>query len=364
MTILPSIIPQLIKIPSIYEFWVEFLPALCKQKSALSSGTEASASSGTSEGSQGTFDEVFQRCLNAAVRQWDSLVAQPRSSYPYYGYQHTAPSPKIPRIVQLTELCISTQHLKTVESLFALVLQSQGDLPTKMKTLYSPLIQELLQMLAKKGTDISSYPFGEFFRLIIGYYLQGILGAKPRNIRVPILRKIGCGCVDCNSIDNFLFSENGQQTFRYVQQRRTHMEGYLRRAPDLVTFSTIRTGSPHGLHVTKSQDIQAATQWQIRQREAKTFLGQFGGDSVIARIMGTRHADVAKALDGTQQFRLASANAAPQPRLSVSTPSTASTSAPLPVAAAAPQQSTIVGQKRKKTPQVHGDVIDLTENSP
>jgi hypothetical protein len=340
----------------------------------LKNGEPSTSASASEE----AFDKVLQRCLCAATAAWDSVVAQPRATYPYpyYGHQQSIPSSsKITRIVQLAELCISTRHLKNCENLLALVIKSQGDLSTKFKTLYTPLISELRQMLTKKGVDVSSYPFGEFYRIIIGAYLQHILGAKPRHIRVPKIRKIGCGCGDCSTINNFLLSAGSQQTFRYAQSRRTHMEGYLRAAPDLVTYTTIRSGSPHGLVVTKSKEIVAAAEWLIRQGDAKSLLGKIGSDAVIARIMGSRYADVAKALDGTQQFRLAVATNGTrppdQPGLNVpSNPlaavsNVASTSAPMPVIpVAAPNPSVVAGQKRKKTPRVDGDVIDLTGDSP
>jgi hypothetical protein len=144
-------------------------------------------------------------------------------------------------------------------------------------------------------------------------------------------------------------------------------------APDLVTYKTIRSGSPHGLQVTKNRDIVAASQWLVRQREARAFLGTIGSDAVIAKIMDDRYGDIVNALDGTQQFRLSTAsNSAPQAGPSGSSslapaPGPAATSAPAPSAPlpSAPLNiSTGVGQKRKKTPRVDGDVVDLTGNSP
>jgi hypothetical protein len=221
--------------------------------------------------------------------------------------------------------------------------------------------------LTRNGAEISSYPFGEFFRIIIGAYLLQILGAKPWHNRVPKIRKIGCGCGDCSAINTFLFSAGSQQTFRLAQSRRTHMEGYLRAAPDLVTYTTIRSGSPHGLVVTKSQEIVAAAQWLIRQGEAKEFLGKIGSDAVIAKIMGGRYADVAKALDGSQQFRLAVGDGARQPGPNgsnhASTSAPAPSGPPVPINFSAPNSSIVAGQKRKKTPQVDGEVIDLTGDS-
>jgi hypothetical protein len=86
---------------------------------------------------------------------------------------------------------------------------------------------------------------------------------------------------------------------------------------------------------------------------------------VIAKIMGDRHADVTKALDGSQQFRLTVVNAARQPGRT--RPARLNPAAPAPsvtIDLTAPDSSTMAGQKRKKTPEIDGDVIDLTIDSP
>ena len=347
-----------------------------REKSALVKH-EASASASNSNENGGTFDGELLRCLNAAVRQWDSVVAQPQAShsYPYLGRQPSQPSTsKISRIVQLVDLCLSTGKLKSCGILLVLVVKSQADLSTKFKTLFTPLIPELRQLLTRKAIDISSSPFGDFFRVVIGAYLQHILGAKPRHNRAPKIRKIGCGCGDCRAINNFLLSAASQQTFRAPQSRRTHIEGHLRVASDLLTYTTIRSGSPHGLHVTKNQEIVAAAQWLIRQGEAKTFLGRIGNDAVIGKIMGDRYADVINALDGSQQYRLAAGNDARRPSTSGSGIPAVSNLAPtsIPSPSAPPMAlppvvsgtSLVAGQKRKKTPEVDGDVVDLTGDSP
>lgn len=357
------ILPQLVKLPSIYDFWVEFIPALQKHKLALQNPGQESSSD---DAPAGPFDDIMQICLSAAITQWDSVVAQPRPSYPYYtGNQQHVMSSKISRATQLVDLCLSAQNLQTCERLLVMVLRNQGELPTKFNTLFIPMIPELKQRLARHEVEIASHPFGAFFRSMIGVYLEYILGSKPRQVHVPTIRKIGCGCFECNSVNTFLLSADSQQTFRYVQNRRIHLEGFLRGVPDLVTFSTIRSGSPHGLVVTKNNVIVAATQWLVRQKDAKAFLGKIGNDEVIARIMGPRYGDVLEALKGTMQFKMASAAGTHQ--LHDASPSGGQPGTSNPALTSAPSSvpvMPILGNKRKRTPGVHGDVIDLTRSSP
>lgn len=321
------------------------------------------------------FDSIVQRCLSAAIKQWDSPAGQPRGHGYYGGIQPLSSNYKISRITQLAELCLSTKQLEHCEHLLTSVLNSAGSFSTKLTGLYTPLISELRQMLVQKSIDISAYPFSGFLRCIIGTYLEKILGAKAQNARVPNMRKIGCGCRACESVNVFLCSTLNQQTFRLIKKERDHIEQYLRPASDLVTYATVRTGSPQGLAVTKNPEIMAAAKWLAKRKDAQAFLNKVGDEATIARIMGEKSDDVVKALEGSQKFVAAAkptTSVAPQPttlppsavvdRLGPAIPAL-----PLPYIAAPSTpipQPMVAGRKRKKIHEVHGDVIDLTGDSP
>ena len=188
--------------------------------------------------------------------------------------------------------------------------------------------------------------------------MRDVLGTKSQNTNAAI-RKIGCGCVDCNQINGFLASGSStEQTFRYPQARRTHLERYLSAASDLVTFQTIRSGSPHGIKVTKRPEVVAAAQWTSRVAQAKVFLRSIGDDDVLSRLMGNRYADVLKALQGVQQFILTVGDAAMNSRGALHNLPPAIITAS---SSSAPVAAPVTGTKRKKSTVVStGPVIDLT----
>jgi hypothetical protein len=259
----------------------------------------------------------------------------------------------------MVDLCLLTQNLETCERLFTSVLQSSWGSPTnKFGSVFEPLIPKLKKVLEKCKVDISSYPFGAFFRSIIETYLQHILGPKPTQTHAVTIRKIGCGCYACHSIDTFLLAANREQIFRYGKEQRTHLEGYLCRAPDLVTYITIKKGSPHGLHVIKKDGVVAAAQWVKKHEDAKAFLDMVGDDTVIERIMTPRYPDVLAALKGTAQFKVKAVPDALNrqsdalPASSQHNPVINSSSTPAPVSPALimpmPPAGSIAGQKRKK----------------
>jgi hypothetical protein len=116
------------------------------------------------------------------------------------------------------------------------------------------------------------------------------------------VRKIGCGCDDCGLVDEFLTSRATEKTFRYVKARRLHVEEELGSASDLISFTVSRSGSPHGLLVTKQPALLAASSWKPRVVEAKKLLEKIGDEGVISKLMGHRYSDVVSALEGTQPF--------------------------------------------------------------
>ena len=304
---------------------MEFIPSFFNLKKDLLTPDATSSTVNSA------FEVPLDHCLKAAMRQWDLVVAQPRDpfGYHYSGSYTQQLSPKIERILRLIELCISTRKLQACEWLFALILKSPGDLLTKFKTLYNPLISELHRRLPSLRVDLHIPPFSDFFRRIIGIYLQHVLGPKPSRFKPPSnVRKIGCGCSDCRALDAFLASGRSEETFRHNQNRRTHLIERLRSATDLAKFATCRSRIPHGLIVTKTPEMVPAEHWKLLQKDAEVLMRSIGSDAVVERIMGAQYAEVSEALTGTRQFIMSTVDAACyQPDVSMINTSTSSSSA-------------------------------------
>jgi hypothetical protein len=305
--------------PSIYEFWEDFIRSFHAHKNALlrsnlPSTAEPSLHAEKVSSNEVAFKNAMQLCLAAAVSQWKVVIAQPPASYPYNRNPQPIPT-KTLRIIRLVDLCLLTGCTDQCEKLFRSVLDGKedGDLRSKFQNLYNPLIAELRKLLSSRKTDISAPPFGPFFRTLIEIYLRGILGSKPIHMQSWTTRKIGCGCYECNSLDKLLeSSSNMEQMFRFNQPRRLHLEQRLYAVRNLVTFQTIRTGSPHGLLVKKNAGVVAGAKWKARQDCARAFLDGIGNDKVIAKLMEGRYADVVNAVAGTNVYEVTTD--APKPR--------------------------------------------------
>lgn len=356
-----SILPQLDKLPSTFDFLVDFILALNAEKQQLLKPSKKKKTTSINTTADNDFNGVLQRCLDSVVNQWDSVTTYS------YGMSYGVPGPdtaKTSRIIQLAELCLSIERQELCGHILGLVISSKGKSSEKLPRLYKPLVSELKQMLARKSIDISTDPFCAFMQAIIRVYLNEILGEKPL-AKVPQMRRIGCGCSDCSSVNAFMSSNKEKEEFRWVQNRRKHIETQLNKAPDLVTHSTVRAGSPHTLVVTKNQAIISAVRWVTRKKAAQAFMAEIGDEGTIAKIMGKQYNDVVRAIEGTQLFPAAakpnaqpavqSAHAVAPGRpptnvVNVSTPNTASVpQASIASSSTLPTTSTQApGQKRKR----------------
>ncbi|KAK0501477.1 hypothetical protein EDD18DRAFT_1066392 [Armillaria luteobubalina] len=344
------IIPRLAKSPSLYPFWIAFIQSLHANRDIIQ---ETGSDSSTPK-----FDLLVQ-CLDNVLNLWESVVAAPAPRPYYYPGPPAAASqqPTVTRVIQLVDLCISSDHTEMFKTLFVNILKRKPPNRANFQTLYTPVIPALRQLLQKKKIDICTHPFADIIQVFIGSYLRDVLGAKPRAVS---MRRLGCGCTECGMLNTFLKNTSAETTLRFLQAKRNHLEGFLRGASDLVTYEIVRTGRPQGLLVRKRPEVLASLQWSTRQAEAKTFLNIIGDEDVISKLVGRRYADVLRALEGTKQFILpihpATGPSSIDADISLQDASTSLSLA---------SSSVVAGTKRKqprKPAVIVGPVIDLTED--
>ena len=401
-----SLLPKLFNLPNSYQFWITFTKTVREgrqsildgiQRSQLSTSSAEAASVpdvqhavptassvddymvalGVVSGDKNIVDALIDKALQIAAKQWSHAPASYVSPSCYSGFYgghsqntNTAQKAKVDRVIEIVDLAITNENMEVCRALFVDILKSPGTSATKFVQIYNPLISRLCPLLTSRKRDFFSAPFVDLFQILIGTYLRDVLGKKGQ-LSNTLLRKIGCGCGDCQKLDGFILNpKTTSETFRLAQARRTHLERQAAKASDLCTYQTIRGGSPHGLQVTKLREVVQASVWDYRQKEAKIFLASIGSDSTISKIMGGRYTDVVAAVSGKAWFGAAkSAPAVATP--DVGGPVTAPTprgdilvSRNLDKPTAASNSSLVkpgpvAGQKRKY-PTVDLGVVDLT----
>ncbi|TFK65122.1 hypothetical protein BDN72DRAFT_824875 [Pluteus cervinus] len=327
-------------------FWITLIKALVQKKE-------------TAQPSSPEWKAYSQKCLDIATSSWvaENALANVQPPAPTYngrfGYYTAAQviqDTKASTAIQLIELCLSLDRATSCLTILDSLSKVGGDSKTKFQVLFKPCIQDLRRILPKYSLSINISPYREFAQHVIGLYLRDILGTKgqflPSNIR-----KLGCGCHDCRALDAFLLSSESQYRFSRAQNMRTHLESRLRQAPDLVTFSTIRSGSPHTLLIQKKPEVIAACTWAGRQSAAREFLGNFGDEKAIRQLMGNYYANAAKAVSGEQPFAWSS-NYLVQVR-AAATPQAANSASSSTVGPAAAQVA-IAGQAGSSTQALAG----------
>ncbi|KAF8067976.1 hypothetical protein FPV67DRAFT_1494449 [Lyophyllum atratum] len=311
------ILPQLRKKLSIYPFKVAFVKALHEQKDGIPEQPSSKPHSKTESQlpERNPFDGLMEDLLNLVVLEWDQFVVaeEPVADESDSGHDNIPSNGrqlaviqemKIERVIEIVDLCLLTGHMAPCVMLFLKLLQVQDPAADKFPKLYTPLVPRLRDLMRAKGVALRhSYPFSNFLQLLVGYYLRDVL-VTPGHIPQTNIPKIGCGCEYCRYLDSFLTGGKARETFRLVAQHRRHLEDRLYTARDLVTYDTIRKGSPHSLEVTKSPEIVATQTWAGRVERAKVFLRSIGDDQDLYSLMGNRYGDLINALRGEQQFVL------------------------------------------------------------
>ena len=281
-----------------FDFLSALVPALLEKKDAVLTQTLVNGNDIADRQAQiqptSLFDDFIRLCLHTMMKQWNASVARP-------GRSLTASQSRLNRIIRVVELCILTGQMKLCQAFLTLVSNSPEDPFVKFDSLYNPLAPLLVELLQKAKTDICSPPFSDFLRSLISQYLQYVLGTEQHNPR-PALPKLGCGCDDCEHFDQFMARTELQYDFQAAERRRRHLSSRIERASHLVTYDTRRYGSPHTLLVTKTLFARAATSWSCRLGVIKSFMKAIGTKNV-EKIMGSRCADVAAALNGTRAYK-------------------------------------------------------------
>jgi hypothetical protein len=247
----------------------------------------------------GSFERVIDLCFDAAIRQCHYHVPV-TSETPYYTIESM-----ISQVYELAGLCIAHNDTDACLGLFRAVVMSEGSPEDKYQDFYRLLVPRLRQLLEKHAVDLCSPPFKVFMQFLIGQHLSAVLRAKPL-FSAPTMRKIGCGCQGCNTLDLFMMSNNTTKEFPGVNRLGKHLEQQILGARDIVNSHRSHTSNKRDkaftLVVNKRAEAHAATQWQARQKAAVVFLSSIGNADVIAKIMGPRYADVQNALAGVKAF--------------------------------------------------------------
>ncbi|KAF8908586.1 hypothetical protein CPB84DRAFT_1843480 [Gymnopilus junonius] len=303
-----------------FEFWIAFVTCLRESRAGIlkyeaqrsrlrqpapaapavhsaadvSMEEQPTASAGPPQNQAGAavIDSLIKECVQAAALRWSDFGR---------GYYGPSDKTKADRFVQIVEEVVKVSNWDICRTLLSDVIKLPGEWETKFTEIYIPLVPRLRAVLLKNQQNICNSPYIDFFQVLIGLYLNLILVDKAH--KHPRLRKLGCGCQDCNSLVAFIVDpRSSMTTFRLVQARRSHLEGQLMRARDLCTYITVRSGSPHGLQVTKHPEAVKVLVWEWRQKDAKAFLASIGPDTIIAQIMGERYTEVQRALQGVARF--------------------------------------------------------------
>ncbi|KAF7353787.1 WW domain-containing protein [Mycena venus] len=273
------VMPSITRVPNAYEFWAEFLRSVYSLRPEHTHNEEDAR----------TFNSLSDEGLDTIISDFSLLVRSGEIAT------------RNRRLSEIIDLCISTRRLDMCRRvLYLTVPRDQG--VDWVQDIVSPLyVPNLRRVLHDHSIEVYHKPFTDFFRAVIGCYLQHVLGPFSGE-----LRRICGSCNVCSALDDFMVSPKLTQAhFVGARTHTTHLQTHLMSAADVVSFFSIADTAVVGgnvLIVNKNQDPEADPQWRSRKKRAVEFLLTIGEMPIIDRIMGTRYNDVLLALDGKAHF--------------------------------------------------------------
>ncbi|KAJ7253358.1 hypothetical protein B0H12DRAFT_1323667 [Mycena haematopus] len=273
------VMPSITRVPKAYDFWVEFLRSVYELRPEHTN----------SEEDANTFNSLSDEGLDTILSDFNLLIRSGDIST------------RNRRLSEIIDLCIATRRLDMCRRvLFLTVPRDQG--PDWVPDIVSPLyIPNLRRTLRDHTIEVYHKPFIDFFRAVIGCYLQHVLGSFSSE-----LRRICGSCNVCSALDDFMISPKLTQAhFAGARTHTAHLQTHLMTAPDIVSFYSIADTTAAGgnvLIVNKKQDAEVDAQWRARKNRTVEFLHTIGEMPIIERIMGRRYNDVLLALDGKSHF--------------------------------------------------------------
>ncbi|KAI0058503.1 hypothetical protein BV25DRAFT_1891156 [Artomyces pyxidatus] len=277
-----SLLPQLTKLGCPLDFWKELI------RNVHSRATSFVKLDWTSDG----VNTFIGSLVKAAIDQ-TSITANlkpippPAPAYSYlrtYSTSTASPTSTVfTTVKELLTLCIETGNKNLASDVFQKVFAVCRNKLSVEHTLV-PLLPEVRSVLKSHHVSPDVSPFDDFFRQAMTAYAVGFLGPKPSNRAISWKGALSpCACADCQKVNTLLSSSNPEVTLRVPEKRRNHVQAELSRFPGF-TMTTIRTGSPYGLHIKKSPTFTEIGVWKMRSADGIRLLGTIGDEATLQKM--------------------------------------------------------------------------------
>ncbi|KAH9950171.1 hypothetical protein B0H21DRAFT_831190 [Amylocystis lapponica] len=229
-----------------------------------------------------------------------------------------------------------------------------------------PLISCLPKLAAQHEQHITSPAFAAMFKKIMLTWIDVVMGPKPADpaAQVATLRDWTCNCRECKPT-----------WLRIGFPARKHIEDFLKvHARGAATWETVRTCTPQGMTVSKTNTMYLPVRWLLNQRKGANILTSISTDpGQLRTILGAEY----KRVLATLKARMGSMTAASQEGSGSGvasagvgqgppTPALSSTITPVPVrpplasTRSSTQNDEEPPKKRQKMAYDEDDVVDLT----
>ncbi|KAJ9637150.1 hypothetical protein H2199_007436 [Coniosporium tulheliwenetii] len=200
---------------------------------------------------------------------WGSMYAGRFGSMAAYPSMYGAPAPPKPRkapldpkaMAELLRDCLSENFDMEAKTILEKVISEADRIDTSdFHTMLLPFLKEVITVMQAQEIPPTDSRFQSLYQSVINSYIKRYVGMEPAPPPNWTRSPVGCGCADCNRLDQFLLdSQRGDYT-----------------------YETERIGSPHTLVVKKTNKSykDALHKWQARREEARSDIMALGDENL------------------------------------------------------------------------------------
>lgn len=217
----------------------------------------------------------------------------------------------------------------------------------ELENMWLPFLRHLIPILVSKNIPLDTACYQQLFSTLLKAYLDTYVQREPTSDRTLARTGVRCSCVDCARLNDFLTNPAlTVQSFAVNQHRRQHLAQSLGASNVDCTHTTLQSGSPYSLVVTKTfrHHKEKHQDWAWRRNTAAEQFQQFDQEH-LRKLLGSDYSSIVN-MEQTKALRVATTRQPRQPRENTGQSLNSSTRP--------------MNGKKRKLPPTESEVVDLT----
>ncbi|KZT35178.1 hypothetical protein SISSUDRAFT_1131296 [Sistotremastrum suecicum HHB10207 ss-3] len=227
-------------------------------------------------------NKLITRLVEVSIAK-ENIMFDSKDTYEYW-------KPWLGNSLALLKLCLAVKSEASLPELFSRLMSPTQDLDEHFTKVVLPFVSALCKELADRKIDVFSEPYRRFCEEALTTFTNKILGTRPGGAEnasslSEALAVLGCGCEPCNEMIEELSTPETTITIKRAEKERKHLIKRIGKKMG-ITCRTVKSGSPHGLEITKPASLINWGNWAKYQKKALDVLTAIGSVDIQRKVLG------------------------------------------------------------------------------